>query len=86
VVPYGYSTIRAMPQCLRFSEENMPTARQAACAFSADVVIIGGCGRVGLPPGVAMLIVGAPGPVYRGLVTDKPVADIWGVAGRGMRI
>jgi UDP-N-acetyl-D-mannosaminuronic acid dehydrogenase len=33
-----------------------------------------------------LLIVGAPHPAYRDLVTDKPVADIWGVTGRGMRI
>jgi UDP-N-acetyl-D-mannosaminuronic acid dehydrogenase len=33
-----------------------------------------------------LLIIGAPHPEYRDLVTDKPVADIWGVTGRGMRI
>lgn len=33
-----------------------------------------------------LLIIGAPHPVYRDLVTDKPVADIWGVTRRGMRI
>ena len=33
-----------------------------------------------------LLIIAAPHPEYRGLVTDKPVADIWGVTGRGTRI
>ncbi len=33
-----------------------------------------------------LLVVGAPHPEYRGLVTDKPAADIWGVLGRGVRI
>ena len=33
-----------------------------------------------------LLIVAAPHPEYRDLVTDKPVADIWGVTGRGTRI
>jgi UDP-N-acetyl-D-mannosaminuronic acid dehydrogenase len=33
-----------------------------------------------------LLVIAAPHPEYRGLVTDKPVADIWGVTGRGTRI
>ena len=33
-----------------------------------------------------LLIVAAPHPEYRDLVTDKPVADLWGVTGRGMRV
>jgi len=33
-----------------------------------------------------LLVVGAPHPDYRGLVTDKPVADIWDVLGAGVRI
>jgi UDP-N-acetyl-D-mannosaminuronic acid dehydrogenase len=33
-----------------------------------------------------LLVIAAPHPEYRDLVTDKPVADMWGVAGRGMRI
>jgi UDP-N-acetyl-D-mannosaminuronic acid dehydrogenase len=33
-----------------------------------------------------LLIIAAPHPEYHGLITDKPVADIWGVTGRGMRI
>ena len=33
-----------------------------------------------------LLVVAAPHPQYRDLVTDKPVADIWNVLGRGVRI
>jgi UDP-N-acetyl-D-mannosaminuronic acid dehydrogenase len=33
-----------------------------------------------------VLIIAAPHPEYRDLVTDKPVADMWGVTGRGVRI
>jgi UDP-N-acetyl-D-mannosaminuronic acid dehydrogenase len=33
-----------------------------------------------------LLVVAAPHPEYRNLDTDKPVADMWGVTGRGMRI
>jgi len=30
--------------------------------------------------------VGAPQPEYRGLVVDKPAADIWDVLGNGVRV
>jgi UDP-N-acetyl-D-mannosaminuronic acid dehydrogenase len=33
-----------------------------------------------------LLIIGAPHPEYRDLVTDKPVADIWNILGTGVRI
>jgi UDP-N-acetyl-D-mannosaminuronic acid dehydrogenase len=33
-----------------------------------------------------LLVVATPHPQYRGLVTDKPVADIWNVFGDGVRI
>jgi UDP-N-acetyl-D-mannosaminuronic acid dehydrogenase len=33
-----------------------------------------------------LLVVGAPHPEYRGLVTDKPAADIWDVLGKGVRV
>jgi UDP-N-acetyl-D-mannosaminuronic acid dehydrogenase len=33
-----------------------------------------------------LLIVGAPHPGYRDLVTDKPVADIWNVLGKGVGV
>jgi UDP-N-acetyl-D-mannosaminuronic acid dehydrogenase len=33
-----------------------------------------------------LLVVGAPHPEYKGLVTDKPAADIWDVLGHGVRI
>ena len=33
-----------------------------------------------------LLIIAAPHPQYRDLVTDKPVADIWNVLGEGVRI
>ncbi len=33
-----------------------------------------------------MLVIAAPHPEYRGLVTDKPVADIWNILGAGVRI
>ena len=33
-----------------------------------------------------LLVIGAPHPEYRDLATSLPVADIWGVTGRGVRI
>jgi UDP-N-acetyl-D-mannosaminuronic acid dehydrogenase len=33
-----------------------------------------------------LLVVAAPHPEYKDLVTDKPVADMWGITGRGMKI
>jgi UDP-N-acetyl-D-mannosaminuronic acid dehydrogenase len=33
-----------------------------------------------------LLVVGTPHPEYRGLVTDKPAADIWDVLGDGVRV
>src|SRR5579863_1168453 len=33
-----------------------------------------------------LLVIGAPHPEYRTLVTDKPVADIWDVLGHGVRV
>jgi UDP-N-acetyl-D-mannosaminuronic acid dehydrogenase len=33
-----------------------------------------------------LLVVGAPHSEYRGLVTDKPAADIWDVLGNGVRV
>jgi UDP-N-acetyl-D-mannosaminuronic acid dehydrogenase len=33
-----------------------------------------------------LLVVGAPHPEYRRLATDKPVADIWNILDRGVRI
>jgi len=33
-----------------------------------------------------LLVVAAPHPQYRGLITDKPVADIWNVLGHGVRV
>jgi UDP-N-acetyl-D-mannosaminuronic acid dehydrogenase len=33
-----------------------------------------------------LLVVAAPHPQYRDLVTDTPVADMWGITGRGMRV
>jgi UDP-N-acetyl-D-mannosaminuronic acid dehydrogenase len=33
-----------------------------------------------------LLVIAAPHPQYRNLVTDTPVADMWGIAGRGMRV
>ena len=33
-----------------------------------------------------LLVVGAPHPEYRGLMTDKPAADIWDVLGNGVRV
>jgi UDP-N-acetyl-D-mannosaminuronic acid dehydrogenase len=33
-----------------------------------------------------LLVIGAPHPEYQGLSTDKPVADIWNVLGRGVRV
>ncbi len=32
------------------------------------------------------LVIGAPHERYRDLVTDKPVFDIWGITGRGVRV
>ncbi|MGI8869087.1 MAG: nucleotide sugar dehydrogenase [Mycobacteriales bacterium] len=36
--------------------------------------------------GADLLIVGAPHPEYRELAIDKPVADVWGILGQGVRI
>ena len=33
-----------------------------------------------------LLVIGAPHPEYRGLVTGKPAADIWDVLGNGVRV
>jgi UDP-N-acetyl-D-mannosaminuronic acid dehydrogenase len=33
-----------------------------------------------------LLVIAAPHPEYRDLVTEKPLADMWGISGRGMRI
>ena len=33
-----------------------------------------------------LLVVGAPHPEYRELVTDKPVADIWDILGHGVQV
>jgi UDP-N-acetyl-D-mannosaminuronic acid dehydrogenase len=33
-----------------------------------------------------LLVIGAPHPEYSGLVTDKPVADIWNILKHGVRI
>ena len=33
-----------------------------------------------------LLVIAAPHPEYRGLVTNKPVADIWNVLGQGVRV
>jgi UDP-N-acetyl-D-mannosaminuronic acid dehydrogenase len=33
-----------------------------------------------------LLVIGAPHPEYRDLVTDKPVADIWNILGQGVRV
>jgi UDP-N-acetyl-D-mannosaminuronic acid dehydrogenase len=33
-----------------------------------------------------VLVIAAPHPEYRDLATDKPVADLWGITGRGTRI
>ena len=33
-----------------------------------------------------LLVIAAPHPEYRDLATDKPIADLWDVTGRGTRI
>ncbi len=33
-----------------------------------------------------LLVIAAPHPEYRELVTSKPVADIWNILGQGVRI
>jgi UDP-N-acetyl-D-mannosaminuronic acid dehydrogenase len=33
-----------------------------------------------------VVIIGAPHQQYRDLATDKPVADIWGITGRGVLV
>ncbi len=33
-----------------------------------------------------ILVIGAPHERYRDLVTDKPVVDVWGITGRGVRV
>jgi UDP-N-acetyl-D-mannosaminuronic acid dehydrogenase len=33
-----------------------------------------------------VLVIGAPHTQYQDLVTEKPVVDIWGITGRGVRV
>jgi UDP-N-acetyl-D-mannosaminuronic acid dehydrogenase len=33
-----------------------------------------------------VLVVATPHPEYKSLVTEKPVADVWGVLGNGVRV
>jgi len=33
-----------------------------------------------------LIVIGAPHTQYKGLVTEKPVADIWGITGRGVLV
>ena len=33
-----------------------------------------------------VVVIGAPHDRYRDLLTDKPVVDIWGVTGNGVRV
>ena len=33
-----------------------------------------------------LIVIAAPHVAYRDLVTDKPVADIWGITGRGVLV
>jgi len=33
-----------------------------------------------------LVVIGAPHPEYRDLMTDKPVADIWNIVGKGVRV
>ena len=33
-----------------------------------------------------ILVIGAPHEMYRDLVTSKPVVDVWGITGRGVRV
>jgi UDP-N-acetyl-D-mannosaminuronic acid dehydrogenase len=33
-----------------------------------------------------ILVIGAPHEMYRDLVTEKPVVDVWGITGRGVRV
>jgi UDP-N-acetyl-D-mannosaminuronic acid dehydrogenase len=33
-----------------------------------------------------LLVIAAPHPEYRDLITAKPVADMWGITGQGVRI
>jgi UDP-N-acetyl-D-mannosaminuronic acid dehydrogenase len=33
-----------------------------------------------------LIVIATPHPEYRDLVTDKPVADMWNVLGKGVRV
>jgi UDP-N-acetyl-D-mannosaminuronic acid dehydrogenase len=33
-----------------------------------------------------IIVIGTPHSMYRDLVTEKPIVDIWGIAGRGVRV
>ena len=33
-----------------------------------------------------ILVIGAPHPEYRGLETQLPIKDVWGITGRGVRL
>jgi hypothetical protein len=50
----------------------------SAVAFERSVAIVGGCGHVGLPLGLAL--------AARGMAADAPVVDISGLSGRPARL
>jgi UDP-N-acetyl-D-mannosaminuronic acid dehydrogenase len=64
-------------------------AARGARVLCTDPLVRCDPGLVPLPDVLAgsdLLVVAAPHPEYRRLRTDLPVADIWGVTGRGVRV
>jgi UDP-N-acetyl-D-mannosaminuronic acid dehydrogenase len=63
-------------------------ADRAASVLCTDALISGDADLLPLQDVVDradLLVVATAHPQYRGLVTDKPVADIWGLMGKGVR-
>jgi len=64
-------------------------AFKAGAVLCSDPYVTGECSLRPLEEVIAvadLLVIGAPHPGYRDLRTGKPVADIWGVLGRGVRV
>jgi UDP-N-acetyl-D-mannosaminuronic acid dehydrogenase len=60
-------------------------ARETLCSdpYVADDRL---CGIEEVLERADLIVIGAPHTQYKGLVTEKPVADIWGITGRGVLV
>ena len=64
-------------------------AFKAGAVLCTDPYVTVDCGLLPLDEVIErsdLLVVGAPHPQYRGLVTGKPAADLWDVLGNGVRV